>query len=103
MSLPTIFSTCRPRANVEAGSIRDDEFMADLSQVADRTAPEDYLNPAAFFAKSYPVALGRDGLPGRSPAASPALSSARSRKICSRNSIRTRSARKTPWKRSSVR
>ncbi len=55
MSLPTIFSTCRPRADVEAGSIRDDEFMADLSRVVNRTAPEDYLNPAAFFAKSYPT------------------------------------------------
>lgn len=55
MSLSTIFSTCRPRADVEAGSIRDDEFMADLSRVVNRTAPEDYLNPAAFFAKSYPT------------------------------------------------
>jgi hypothetical protein len=33
MSLPTIFSTCKPRADVEAGTIRDDEFMADLSRV----------------------------------------------------------------------
>ena len=55
MSLPTIFSSCRPRADVEAGSIRDDEFMADLSRVVNRTAPTDYLNPAAFFAKSYPT------------------------------------------------
>src|SRR5438874_13555607 len=53
MSLPTIFSTCKPRADVEAGSIRDDEFMADLSRVVNKTAPEDYLDPAAFFAKSY--------------------------------------------------
>ena len=55
MSLPTVFSTCKPRADVEAGSIRDDEFMADLSRVVNKTAPEDYLNPAAFFAKSYPT------------------------------------------------
>jgi predicted AAA+ superfamily ATPase len=34
---------------------RDDEFMADLSRVVNNTAPEDYLNPAAFFAKSYPT------------------------------------------------
>ena len=33
MSLPTIFDTCRPRADVLAGTIRDDEFMADLSRV----------------------------------------------------------------------
>ena len=56
MSLPTIFSSCRPRADVEAGSIRDDEFMADLSRVVNRTAPTDYLNPAAFFAKAIPHA-----------------------------------------------
>jgi predicted AAA+ superfamily ATPase len=55
MSLPTIFATCRPRADVEAGLVRDDEFMADLSQVVNRTAPDDYLNPASFFAKSYPT------------------------------------------------
>jgi len=29
--------------------------MADLSRVVNNTAPEDYLNPAAFFAKSYPT------------------------------------------------
>ena len=53
MSLPTIFDTCRPRADVLAGTIRDDEFMADLSRVVNGTAPADYLDPAAFFAKSY--------------------------------------------------
>ena len=52
MSLPTIFSTCKPRADVEAGSIRDDEFMADLSRAVNKTAPKDYLDPAVFFAKS---------------------------------------------------
>src|ERR1700674_3632322 len=55
MSLPTIFNTCRPRADVLAGTIRDDEFMADLSRVVNGTAPADYLDPAAFFAKSYPT------------------------------------------------
>ena len=53
MSLPTIFSTCRPRADVLGGTVRDDEFMADLSRVVNGTAPTDYLDPAAFFAKSY--------------------------------------------------
>src|SRR4051794_1649702 len=46
MSLPTIFDTCRPRADVLAGTIRDDEFMADLSRVVNGTAPTDYLDPA---------------------------------------------------------
>ena len=39
LSLPTIFSTCRPRADVLAGSVRDDEFMADLSRVVNSTPP----------------------------------------------------------------
>jgi hypothetical protein len=55
MNLPTIFDTCRPRADVLAGAIRDDEFMADLSRVVNGTASADYLDPAAFFAKSYPT------------------------------------------------
>ena len=55
MSLPTIFTTCRPRPDVLGGTIRDDEFMADLSRVVNGTAPADYLDPAAFFAKSYPT------------------------------------------------
>src|SRR5229473_2764052 len=55
MSLPTIFSTCRPRADVLAGTVRDDEFMADLSRVVNGTAPTDYLDPTAFFAKSFPT------------------------------------------------
>lgn len=55
MTLPLIFDTCRPRKDVEAGTVRDDEFMADLSRVVNGTAPEDYLEPAKFFAKSYPT------------------------------------------------
>src|SRR6185295_486424 len=55
MSLPTIFDTCYPRADVLAGTIRDDEFMADLSRVVNGTAPADYLEPSAFFDKSYPT------------------------------------------------
>jgi hypothetical protein len=30
MSLPTVFSTYRPRPDVLGGTVRDDEFMADL-------------------------------------------------------------------------
>lgn len=55
MSLPTIFDTCKPRADVLQGSIRDDEFAADLSRVINGSAPEDYLEPALFFAKTYPT------------------------------------------------
>src|ERR1035441_3643736 len=55
MSLPTVFSNCRPRPDVLGGTIRDDEFMADLSRVVNGSAPADYLDPVAFFAKSYPT------------------------------------------------
>jgi hypothetical protein len=37
VTLPTIFDTCRPRAEVLAGSIRDGEFRPDLSRVVNRT------------------------------------------------------------------
>ncbi len=55
MSVPTIFETCGPRADVLTGTIRDDGFMADLSRVVNGTAPVDYLDPVAFFAKTYPA------------------------------------------------
>ncbi len=54
-------------------SIRDDAFMADPSRVVNHTAPADYLDPIAFFAKSYPTrgtkellkAVCRPRLPGK--------------------------------------
>ncbi|HLH03938.1 MAG TPA: DUF499 domain-containing protein [Bryobacteraceae bacterium] len=55
MSTPTIFQICQPRADVLQGTIRDDEFAADLSSVINGTAPPDYLDPALFFAKTYPT------------------------------------------------
>lgn len=55
MTVPTIFENCRPRAEVMAGTMRDDEFMADLSRVVNGTTPLDYRDPAAFFARSYPT------------------------------------------------
>ena len=61
MSLPTIFDTCHPRADALSGSVRDDEFMADLSGLINRTASAEYLDPATFFAKSYPT-RGMKGL-----------------------------------------
>ena len=52
MSLPTIFDTCRPRADVLAGAIRDDEFMADLSRVVNGTASACW---GAFRAPRFPA------------------------------------------------
>ena len=55
MSLRTIFETCRPRADVEAGTTKDEQFAADLAQVVNRTAPKEYADPAVFFRHSYPT------------------------------------------------
>lgn len=53
--LPTIFATCQPRADVLSGATRDEQFMADLSQVVNGTALPDYLDPALFFQNTYPT------------------------------------------------
>ena len=53
--LRTIFETCRPRADVEAGTTKDEQFAADLAQVVNNTAPKEYADPAVFFRHSYPT------------------------------------------------
>ena len=53
--LPTIFDTCRPRADVEAGTTKDEQFAADLAQVVNGTAPQEYADAATFFRHSYPT------------------------------------------------
>ena len=55
MPLRTIFETCHPRADVEAGTTKDEQFAADLAQVVNRTAPKEYADPAVFFRHSYPT------------------------------------------------
>lgn len=55
MTVPTIFATCPPRQNVVSGATRDEQFMADLSQVVDDTALPDYLDPVLFFRKTFPT------------------------------------------------
>ncbi|MCY3537158.1 MAG: DUF499 domain-containing protein, partial [Cyanobacteria bacterium MAG IRC3_bin_20] len=55
MRPPTIYDLCRPRQDVLAGQIRDEDFAADLSQVLKGTAPELYKNPALFFANTHPT------------------------------------------------
>ena len=55
MSAPTIFETCRPRPDVLAGAFADADFAADLASViAGRASPE-YLDPARFFADTWPT------------------------------------------------
>ena len=55
MRPPTIYDLCRPRQDVLAGRIRDEDFAADLSQVLKGTAPELYKDAALFFANTHPT------------------------------------------------
>ena len=54
-SLRTIYDICRPRADVEAGTTKDEQYAADLAQVVNHSAPREYLDPAVFFRHSYPT------------------------------------------------
>lgn len=58
--LPLIFTTCKPRADVEAGTTKDEQFAADLAQVVRGTAPREYSDAATFFRHSYPTRGMRD-------------------------------------------
>ena len=55
MTVPTIFETCRSRADVLAGAITESDFAADLAQVIKEEATGEYLDPARFFANTYPT------------------------------------------------
>jgi hypothetical protein len=55
LSIPTVFATCQPRPDVLSGATRDEQFMADLSQVVNGTALPDYLDPVVFFRNTYPT------------------------------------------------
>lgn len=54
-TLPSIFDTCKPRADVEAGTTKDEQFAADLAQVVNGTAPKEYSDAATFFRHSFPT------------------------------------------------
>jgi len=55
MSLPTIFEACKPRSDVQSGATRDEQFVADLTQVLRGTAPDEYKVPKQFFLLTYPT------------------------------------------------
>ena len=62
MTIPTIFDTCRPRADVLKGAITEADFAADLAQVIVGKGNEEvgkgndeYLDPVRFFANTYPT------------------------------------------------
>lgn len=53
--LPSIFQTCQPRPEIFAGSLPDALFAADLWEVVQNTAHQDYQDPHRFFAGTYPT------------------------------------------------
>ena len=55
MTVPSIFDSCRPRPDVLEGTVREADFAADLAQVIAGKGPADYLDPARFFANTYPT------------------------------------------------
>ena len=55
MTFPTIFDTCRLRADVLTGAITEADFAADLAQVILGEGNAEYLDPARFFANTYPT------------------------------------------------
>ncbi len=55
MSLPTIFDICMPRQDVLDHSFTEADFAADLAAVLREDGPEEYRDPAKFFARTYPT------------------------------------------------
>ena len=55
MALPTIFDICIPRQDVLDHSFTEADFAADLAAVLREGGPEEYRDPAKFFARTYPT------------------------------------------------
>ena len=55
MTVPLIFEACQPREDVLKGAITEADFAADLAQVIANTGTAEYLEPARFFANTYPT------------------------------------------------
>lgn len=53
--MKTIYELCVPRADVLSGSLRDETFAADLSQVVQGKAVSEYSDPAHFFTHTHPT------------------------------------------------
>ena len=56
--LPSIFTTCIPRDEIQAGELSLDLFAAKLRLVVEGKAPKVYQDPKTFFANTFPT----DGL-----------------------------------------
>lgn len=50
-----LFTLCEPRPDVLQGALRESDFAADLSQMLRGDAPDEYKQPALFFANTYPT------------------------------------------------
>ena len=55
MTIPAIFETCRPRADVLEGAGAEADFAADLARVVVGEGSGEYRDPARFFANTYPT------------------------------------------------
>ena len=55
MSIGTIFDACRPRGDVLRGTVAEADFAADLAQVVTGAGSAEYVDPARFFANTYPT------------------------------------------------
>ena len=51
--MKTIFDLCVPRDDIRKGTARDSDFAADLAQVLNGDAPDEYKDPTLFFANTY--------------------------------------------------
>ena len=55
MAAPTIFETCQPREDILRGAVTDADFAADLASVVSGAGSPAYVDPARFFANTYPT------------------------------------------------
>ncbi len=55
MPLPTVFDVCTPREDVRKGLLTESDFAADLAQVLNGKAPDEYKDPVRFFANTHPT------------------------------------------------
>ena len=55
MAILTIFETCQPREDILRGAVADADFAADLASVVSGRASQAYVDPARFFANTYPT------------------------------------------------
>ncbi len=55
MPLPSLFDVCVPWEDVRKGLLTESDFAADLAQVLRGDAPDEYKDPARFFANTHPT------------------------------------------------